>query len=83
MLGAGIGCELVLGIEDTKAHPSSLESAFSPDVALGETHGCAVLNAHIYCWGGNEFGQLGVSGTEPSGRPLAQVLRLRPRLARC
>jgi hypothetical protein len=40
-------------------------------VALGETHGCAVMNARLYCWGNNEFGQLGVGGMDASNVPLA------------
>jgi alpha-tubulin suppressor-like RCC1 family protein len=33
------------------------------DVALGDAHGCAVSAARLYCWGDNEFGQLGLGDT--------------------
>jgi hypothetical protein len=68
MLVAGNGCELVLGIRDTA---SRREEVIGYDVALGEAHGCAIKNTRLYCWGSNEFGQLGVGGTEPSSHPLA------------
>ena len=63
------GCELVLGLEDTTADEPYVEA---PDlVALGETHGCAIMSARLYCWGLNAFGQLGVGGLEPSVAPRA------------
>lgn len=39
-------------------------------VAVGEQHACAIdRNAHVHCWGGNSFGQLGDGTLEPSTRP--------------
>lgn len=32
------------------------------DVTLGDAHSCGVLDAQAYCWGWNEFGQLGDAG---------------------
>jgi alpha-tubulin suppressor-like RCC1 family protein len=71
VLVSGTACEFVIGIEETTSRRPPSEGDLGPDVALGEKHGCAISNAHLYCWGSNEFGQLGVGGTDPSGRPLA------------
>ncbi len=29
------------------------------DLALGGAHGCAIQNSELWCWGGNEYGQIG------------------------
>lgn len=29
------------------------------DLALGGTHACAIQNSEVWCWGGNEYGQIG------------------------
>ncbi len=58
-------------VEVLGPEPKTSGSALVTDVALGEEHGCAVVNGRLYCWGGNAFGQLGVGGTEPSNRPRA------------
>ena len=40
------------------------------DVAIGERHGCAVSHRHdgskVYCWGTNDYGQLGQGASGPA-----------------
>lgn len=49
-------------------------AAFSGD---GSSHSCAVVNAGAYCWGRNEFGQLG-GGSENDSHRAAVVATLGP-----
>ncbi len=46
------------------------------DIAAGLAHACAVTTDHtrIFCWGYNEFGQLGDGTTTHSSTPVAVVL---------
>lgn len=39
-------------------------------VAAGGAHSCAVRNGSVWCWGDNEFGQLGVEGDAASSVPV-------------
>lgn len=36
------------------------------DVAAGERHACAIVGTDVYCWGTNDYGQLGSNGRTPS-----------------
>jgi alpha-tubulin suppressor-like RCC1 family protein len=40
-------------------------------IAAGETHTCALSEGKVYCWGYNEFGQLGNNSTTQSNVPVA------------
>jgi alpha-tubulin suppressor-like RCC1 family protein len=75
-----------LGLGDTTAAITP-EAVVGPDggaplsfsaIAIGPTHTCAVESgsAEAYCWGGNEFGQLGTGGTttEPTPVPTPVVM---------
>ncbi len=53
---------------DGNPHATPLEVPVSSSrIAAGLAHGCAVSNADLYCWGDNQFGQLGTvaAGTGP------------------
>jgi alpha-tubulin suppressor-like RCC1 family protein len=39
------------------------------DIALGEEHGCAIATSRLYCWGNNEYGQLGLGDATLRDRP--------------
>lgn len=39
------------------------------DVSLGRDHTCAIVGGALYCWGGNENGQLGLGDTAPRDQP--------------
>ncbi len=42
------------------------------DLAMGDQHACYIGAAGVtYCWGGNEFGQLGIGSNIGSSRPVA------------
>jgi alpha-tubulin suppressor-like RCC1 family protein len=69
LLVALAGC--VEQVEVLGPEPEKSAGTIVSDVALGDEHGCAVVNAKLYCWGDNSLGQLGVGGTEPSNRPRA------------
>jgi len=44
----------------TKASPASpLYGRSVTKISAGNTHTCAVANARVYCWGNNDYGQLG------------------------
>lgn len=58
--------ELGIGTSDSRPHASpvsvkGLAEIRIVDVATGYEHACAVAESGmVYCWGGNDFGQLGV-----------------------
>ncbi len=40
-------------------------------LAVGGPHACAVVTGgDLYCWGGNDFGQLGIDSTDPAMAPV-------------
>ena len=40
-------------------------------IAAGNAHSCAIENSRAYCWGENDYGQLGDGRTADSGVPVA------------
>jgi len=52
-------------------NPYEVFSAGVSDVALGYEHTCAIKNDELFCWGSNEFGQIGgdVAATGITSRP--------------
>lgn len=63
-----IGC--VERVEVLSPAPDGGGSASAvSDVALGEEHGCAIATSRLYCWGNNEFGQLGSGDTASRSTP--------------
>jgi alpha-tubulin suppressor-like RCC1 family protein len=47
------------------------EKTYPASVAMGENHSCALrLNGDVYCWGANNFGQLGDGTNNPSLAPV-------------
>jgi len=40
-------------------------------ISTGEGHSCAVVNGQIYCWGKNNYGQLGIGSTDEKYSPIA------------
>lgn len=50
---------------------SETEDVTITSVTLGETHSAALAsNGDLYCWGGNEFGQVGNGSTEDQSTPV-------------
>lgn len=43
--------------------PSAMANLEVEKVSVGVTHACAIASAKVYCWGDNEFGQLGNRST--------------------
>jgi len=39
-------------------------------IAIGGEHSCAIVNGAAWCWGGNDFGQLGTGFGSGSNRPV-------------
>jgi len=59
------------GVPSARIAPVQV-TAFSKvlDVALGQAHTCAIDGStQVYCWGSNNFGQLGVSGQPSTDNP--------------
>ena len=60
--------QLGLGAADAEPHdrPVEIELAMAPTkIAAGAFHTCAVLaDSSVWCWGANELGQLGTTGTD-------------------
>jgi alpha-tubulin suppressor-like RCC1 family protein len=54
------------------------------DVALGFEHTCAIRNEELFCWGSNEFGQIGgdLSSTGVSARPVSVLTSVKQVSAR-
>lgn len=40
-------------------------------ISTGSNHSCAIQNGGLYCWGGNDYGQLGTGDTKSSNTPMA------------
>ncbi len=53
---------------------SGLPSGAVIDLALGATHACAIVERTLYCWGGNDSGQLGLGDTTGRRSPAAVTL---------
>ena len=53
--------------EETTGESVDLGTGFlAKSIASGGTHNCAVsVSNQLKCWGGNDFGQLGIGSTEP------------------
>lgn len=59
----------------TKASPASpLYGKSVTKISAGNTHTCAVANARVYCWGNNDYGQLGNRSTWSSNVPVAVTI---------
>lgn len=41
------------------------------DLALGGSHACAIQSGQVYCWGGNDHGQIGDGTTTDRSTPVA------------
>ncbi len=62
-----MGCNAkgALGVGDTETAslPTKIPSLLAPGVSLvgGDVHSCAFResDSHVWCWGGNERGQIG------------------------
>ena len=50
--------------------PVSGLTANVTSIDSGQDHSCAVVSGNLYCWGGNEDGQLGLNSTTPSTSPV-------------
>ncbi len=68
------------GMEDSRCNPATAEQQAGGVgeeqtahlVSVGEDHVCAVVGGdrHLYCWGDNSFGQLGLGATGQSSTPV-------------
>jgi alpha-tubulin suppressor-like RCC1 family protein len=45
-------------------------------VGVGEAHACAIKNGGVWCWGKNDYGQLGDNGMEANSPTPVQVMGL-------
>jgi alpha-tubulin suppressor-like RCC1 family protein len=72
-LGTG-GGELYFALEETLPVVNLGEGRTVTAVALGATHTCAILNGgSVKCWGGNEYGQLGLGDQMSRGQDAATM----------
>jgi len=73
--------EIGVGSLDEVLRPTVVPIAGVSQVALGETHTCAVVTGgHLYCWGANDHGQLGFASSPVVTSPhpsdvMAQICR--------
>lgn len=51
------------------ARVTDLPAAAVQDLALGYHHSCALLAGEVWCWGDNQYGQLGREGSAATARP--------------
>jgi alpha-tubulin suppressor-like RCC1 family protein len=50
--------------------PVRVLSSSDGGIAVGYDHACAVQQGNVWCWGSNEYGQLGVSGLQQAETPI-------------
>ena len=63
-LGAeGVGWEPAVSL--TRHSPSAIQGQLPP-LALGADHTCALSEGLVYCWGRNDYGQLGDGAVSPT-----------------
>ena len=76
--GRNTNCQLGLGYfsqkEDTPHHIACLQGLVVKQITCGGDHSCALsVSGSLYCWGKNNFGQLGIGTTEDSKKPAACI----------
>ncbi len=52
-------------------HSAAVKFKLTPAIAAGNAHTCVLESGHAYCWGENEYGQLGDGSTASSTVPVA------------
>jgi alpha-tubulin suppressor-like RCC1 family protein len=52
------------------AMPPAPDAALGADLASGFAHTCALVQGSLYCWGADDYGQVGVPGELDQTRPL-------------
>lgn len=68
-LGNGTTTDSTTPVKVTRA-AGILEGKVDTDVAIGDSHTCAVSSGDVYCWGDNSEGQLGNGTQNDSSLPL-------------
>jgi alpha-tubulin suppressor-like RCC1 family protein len=69
-----VGSALGQGQTGAQQQPGRVGAASDWDaVATGLTHACALRHGHAYCWGANDFGQLGTGDLTERTTPVAVV----------
>jgi len=65
-----VGTDQLVPVQVVKSGSVPLTEAL--DVGLGIEHACALLADHtVWCWGRNQYGQLGTGGTSMTPQPFA------------
>jgi len=65
-----LGCERNAMDTDIGDEPGTSAPAQNPIIA-GGAHTCALTSSGVWCWGDNEYGQLGVNSNDDSYLPVA------------
>jgi alpha-tubulin suppressor-like RCC1 family protein len=66
-----ISATAALGSPLTAHHSAVAEYKLTPSIAAGNAHSCVIDSGRAYCWGENDFGQLGDGSTASSSVPVA------------
>ena len=69
--GVAITLTTILGSSAWAPQPSSAASRRPASVGAGNAHSCALDSGKAYCWGENDYGQLGDGSTANSSVPVA------------
>ncbi len=66
-----ISVTAALGSPITPHHSAVAEHKLTPSIAAGNAHTCVIDSGRAYCWGENDYGQLGDGSTTDSAVPVA------------
>jgi alpha-tubulin suppressor-like RCC1 family protein len=68
-----LGVEARAGTDEATVAPQQVVVPVASAVAVGRYHGCALAGDALWCWGNNQYGQLGVAGE--GMKPAREVMR--------
>jgi alpha-tubulin suppressor-like RCC1 family protein len=80
-LGSSAGPELCDGVACGSVPTVVVAGGQFTSITAGGAHSCAIAEDAAYCWGANQFGQLGAGSFDPGGPAMRRVVGASPFVA--